>query len=216
MLRVSETEVWKWLLEAVKYEARVDLDPNVIHVSEVSGCLRKAYYARTRAITISPSNALKLLGNSIHRAIQSVLEKKGYTTEYQVSVKFGDIRLVGTIDVYDLENNIPLEIKTTSKPPEEPYPNHVMQLQTYINLLRADYGYLIYISRNNGKVKVFKLRRDKKILRKAIERARTLSQALRSHQPPAPEKSPLCYYCDFKFYCFKTTHKGERNEYTSG
>ena len=214
-MKVTAIGIHRWLLEAVKLRTRVDIDSRVIHVSEVASCLRRAYFYRTKSIQLSPSNALKLLGSEVHEALQEVLRRHGYEVEFQVAVDVGDVRLVGHCDAYHPEKQHVLEFKTASKIPQRPYGSHVKQLQAYVTLTHSRIGYLIYITRNNGDIKVFEVKPSKFVLRELIERARYLSACLINRDPPPPEKSPLCNYCEFRYSCFRGGNQWKRRQSTS-
>ncbi len=202
-MKITSIDIHRWLLEAVKLRTRVDIDSTVVHISEVTSCLRRAYYCRTRPLQLSPANALKLLGSEVHEALQEVLRRRGYEVEFQVAIVAGGVRLVGHADAYHPEKQHVLEFKTVSKIPQRPYDNHIKQLQAYVALTHSEIGYLVYISRNNGDIKVFEVKPSKYILRELIERARLLSTSLIRHEPPMPEQGPLCNYCEFRFLCFR-------------
>lgn len=197
---VTEYEVYKWLMEAVKLKSRVSSD-NEIHVSEVVGCLRKSYYYRRRLLTVSPSNALKLLGDTVHTSLQEVLRKRGFETEFEVGIQLPGFRLVGHVDAYHPDKEVVLEIKTVSSIPEQPYRTHEMQASIYKELTNARHAYIIYISRGDGNIKVFEVNDSKTAIRWAVERARQLHNSLARGEPPAPEANPLCQYCEFRQTC---------------
>lgn len=76
------------------------------------------------------------------------------------------INLAGKPDyiIKGKEGEIPVEVKTTSRIPKEPYENHVMQLMSYCLLVEENYGkapvggYLQYRDpQNKNPVKEFKL-----------------------------------------------------------
>lgn len=74
------------------------------------------------------------------------------------------INLAGKPDYIMKDGSIPVEVKTTSRIPNEPYQNHVMQLMAYCLLVEENYdkapvgGYLVYM-RPGGKLpeKEFKI-----------------------------------------------------------
>ena len=208
---VDSATVMKWILEAVKLRSRVDVDPTVIHVSEVVGCLRKAFYSRTRPLTVTPANALKILGGNIHESLQEVLRRYGYETEFRVAVSAGGVKLVGHCDAYHPEKQHVLEFKTVGKLPERPYPEHVRQAQAYLTLTNSKKAYIIYIGRSDGKVKVFEVKPDKQVLRELIQRARELSHSLITREPPPPEPTHLCNYCEYKLTCRRKTYSSPSN-----
>jgi len=198
---LSEHDVYRWLLEAVKLKTRVSSN-SVIHVSEVVGCLRRAYYYRKKFLSISPSNALKLLGDSLHNAFQEVLRREGYEIEYEVGIQLPQFKLVGHIDAYHPEKLILLEFKTTNNIPEEPYETHLKQASIYKELVNAKYGYIVYISRNDGRVRVFKVNNSKGIIKWAVERAKQLYESLIRDEPPTGEPNS-CQWCEFRLNCLK-------------
>lgn len=197
---ISESEVYRWLQDAVKLKARVSSN-SVIHVSEVVGCLRKSYYMRTRAVQLTPANMLKLLGDSLHSALQEVLRRNGWEVEHEVAIDLRDFKLVGHVDAYHPELEAVLEFKTTNSRPEAPFITHLLQTQIYRILTNSKHAYIIYISRTDGSVKVFKIENNKNALKLAIERAKQLKNALLSGNPPPKEKSQLCNYCEFQLTC---------------
>ncbi|MEM4003958.1 MAG: Dna2/Cas4 domain-containing protein [Ignisphaera sp.] len=193
---VTEQQVYQWLFEAVRLRNRAS-GIDVIHVSEVTGCLRKSYYLRTRASTISPRSAILLLGGSIHEALEEVLRRKGYLVEHQVSLQLDGFKLVGTIDAYHPDEGAVLELKTVHEIPSKPFENHVAQANIYSIMASAKNAFVVYLSRKDGKVKIFRVDPDRRMLKWAVERARTLRASLLARQPPQREKSPLCNYCEF-------------------
>ena len=204
---IDESFIYRIILDAAKQRSRIYYDKATIHVSEVVSCLRKAYYSRTRQMLIEPANALKVLGNGIHDAIQEILSRYGYDIEYEVKLRANDISLVGHIDAYSHSSRRIIEIKTSSRIPEVPYPNHMKQVQIYIELSKAREAYIVYISRTDGRVRIFNVERNKKILRWAIERARILSSSLKSDRAPERERSVLCSYCSFRDVCLKGSRR---------
>jgi len=203
-MNITESKVYSWLFNAVRVKARVFSDLT-IHVSEVVGCLRKSYYLRRRLISISPSSAVVLLGDSIHSALQEVLRREGYETEFEVGLNLRDFKLVGHADAYHPEREEILEFKTVGKIPDgKPYETHMKQAQIYAALTNAKHVYVIYIQRGDGEVKVYKVDHDKWVLKWAVERAKTLKKALDTNEPPKPERTYLCNHCEFKLTCLKT------------
>lgn len=219
-MRVDEFEVIRWLQSAVKQ--RVVLDNTVIHVSEVTGCLRKAYYARTRAFKLTPGEAIILLGSQIHEAVQEVLAGMGFEPEFEVAVKRDGIKLVGHIDAYHPDENVVLELKTVRRVPKEPYRSHRFQAEIYGAIVEASEIYIIYISRNDGDVKVFKTSWSENTLDFAVKRAKLLSDCLDKREPPMREPSHLCDFCPFKLECkrisynYNNRNKGSRERKGGG
>jgi CRISPR-associated exonuclease Cas4 len=203
---VTEIDVNRWILRALNSINVKVFSVDEITVTEVaSPCLRKAYYQRVRAATPTPVEFLKIVGNDVHLKLQDVLREEGYQVEVGVSVKIGDFKLVGRVDALkdDGENPHLIEFKTVQEIPREPYENHILQIQVYLLMTGLEKGYLVYLARKDGRVKVFKVAKDKKALKKVVERAYLLYRALKEKAPPPPEKGPWCNACPFTLTCSK-------------
>jgi CRISPR-associated protein Cas4 len=203
---VTEVDVNQWMLKALKSINTKVFPIDEITVTEVAGpCLRRAYYQRVRAVAPTPIEFLKIIGNDIHLKLQDVLKEEGYQIEVGVSIKIGEFKLVGRVDALkdDGENPHLMEFKTAQEVPQEPYESHVLQVQAYLLMTGLEKGYLVYLSRKDGRVKVFKVVKDKKALKKLVERAYIFYKALKEKTPPPPEKGPWCNNCPFVLTCSK-------------
>lgn len=205
---IRESTVYDWFREILESSQRIFHDNNVIHVSEVAGCLRKAFYTRRMPLKqASTLHIIMTIGNGVHSQLQEYLADKGWRSEVEVEWNFKKFRLVGHIDLYHPRENIVLEIKTISKKPASPYQSHLIQLNTYIKMINASKGYLVYITRD-GYVKVFQHSLDKQLWSKAVKRAFYLWHSLDGNKPPKPEPTPLCNHCPFRWRCFQDRQRG--------
>jgi len=205
-MRIDEYQVRQWLKEAVG--ERIEFTDDVIHVSEVTQCLRKSYYQRRRASRMTGMEAVIIIGSMIHLAIQDVLRRYNFRPEFRIGMKEGGVTLIGHIDAYDPDNNIVLEFKTVDKIPEgRPWRSHEWQAKAYATMVDTDQAYIIYISRGRGDVKVYRVKKDQELLEHLLDRAKELSRALRENEPPEPERGPWCNYCPWKWSCFKSRSK---------
>jgi len=203
-MKVDALMIYGWFRELVK--VRVNHDSRIIYVSEASGCLRKAYYDRVSpSPTLDVTNIVLTIGNGIHRVLQQYLAKKGWKTEVEVRLKIKIGELVGHADLVAPDGTV-VELKTVNEVPSKPYPNHVMQINAYLNMLRSKEGYIAYIGRD-GRVKVFKVSPDRKLFIKLIKRANYLHYSLVNLKPPKPERSPLCNQCPYRWRCFREVRK---------
>jgi len=207
---IDEVTVNRWLLRAASKFVRV-FDKDVITVTEATfPCLRKAYYDRTRRRLPTPVEALKVLGSEVHAMIQDVLREEGWDVEVKVRLHLGGFELHGRADAVRYDGNGKalevIELKTSNGLKEAALEFHVLQLQTYMTILRAKHGYIVYIDRASGRVKVFKVRADKRALRTVIERAKALHDALVNHRAPPVTHGPWCGLCPHKWSCW--TAKG--------
>ena len=194
----------RWIMEALSSVNAKVLPVDVITVTEAaSPCLRRSYYQRVRGAAPTPVEFLRIVGSDVHLKLQDVLRREGYTIEVNVGIKIGEFKLVGRIDALKDYGDEPhlIEFKTVREIPSEPRKSDVLQVQAYLLMAGVDTGYLVYLSRKDGRVKVFKVTKDKKALRKVIERAYILYKALKEKTPPPPERGPWCNTCPFALTC---------------
>ena len=116
MMLTAET-VYGWFREIIEKRRRL-YSSDRIHVSEVSGCLRRAYYERTRPRpALDPSNVVMLIGNGVHEKLQELLSRKGWLAEVEARYRVRDFWLVGHADLYHPDEQLVVELKTTNKAP---------------------------------------------------------------------------------------------------
>jgi len=169
-------------------------EPDVIHVSEVSDCLRKAFYYRTMDIPI-PDDKLVILtiGGLIHRIVQKELTGMGFKCELELTHDVGPFTLVGHADAL---NSIGLlELKSVTRMPREPYHHHLLQTNAYMVMADVNYGEIVYISKAGGYLRTYPLRPDQALFDFLVSRACQLYEALQRNEPPKPEPSKLCRWC---------------------
>jgi CRISPR-associated protein Cas4 len=203
---IDEVTVNRWILKALTSVYPRPSDPNIIYVTEAcSPCLRKAYFDRVKPPTPSPSEFIKLVGDEAHRRILDVLKEEGYQVEVPIKLQVKNITILGRIDAAktDDDDHHVIEFKVVEDVPDKPYGAHLMQLNLYLLAMRVKRGYLVYISRKNGKVKVFKHSYERELAKEAIMRAIKLSEALAKREPPQPEPGPWCNTCPYSLSCRK-------------
>jgi CRISPR-associated protein Cas4 len=197
---VSEVDVNRWILEALKDVNAKVFPRDTITVTEAScPCLRKAYFDRVKAPMPSPIDFVKLVGEEAHARLLQVLKNHGYEIESSFKLKIKDMTLVGRIDAYN--NSHVIEFKVVDEIPDKPYESHEMQVQLYMLATRIPIAYIAYISRRDGRVKVFRVRYNRKVAKEAAKRAYRLFLALRENTPPPPERSNYCNYCPYRLSC---------------
>ena len=194
-------------------------DSDTLHVGEVSQCLRKSWYTRRygdkQLKHIGKTKRVILgLGLSTHYVLEEVLREMGYSTEKQlfkqIVYKGEMLKIAGTPDASS-KNHV-IELKTCKKIPQQPYDSHVMQLNTYLWMTNCDVGYLVYICKVTGEVKVFDITFSYNRLHEFLERALTLKHHLKSKQPPPPERTGMCTFCEWKMLCYGE----QKNDSSSG
>ncbi|MGB9785991.1 MAG: PD-(D/E)XK nuclease family protein [Infirmifilum uzonense] len=179
--------------------------PDVIYVTEVTGCLLRSWYMRTMAGPISDEKiVILLLGDDVHYLINSQFPlgegEKSFEREYK------GVTIKGRVD--RIAGELIFEFKTASNIPREPREHHVDQMQLYFWLAEKNKGFLVYVSKTTGQVKAFPIIRDEQRIQTLLERAESLSNSLRLAVPPAPEKGWLCEYCEFRDRCIGFREEG--------
>jgi len=208
MASLDETTVMRWVLKAVDKSEKVDKNINEINVTEVaSPCIRQSFYKRTKTIIPSPMDFIRLTGKSAHESLLSVVEEEGYSTEVlfseNISFKlFGEnhnVKIVGRVDA--LKDDHIIEFKFPEDLPSSPSYWHIMQVQLYMWIFRIPKAYIVYISRKNGKIKMFRVYRNKRIATYALKRVIRYYSHLYKNIMPKPERGYWCNSCNFYMYC---------------
>lgn len=115
-----------------------------VHVSDITLCPRKSMIRRLEP---SPISIIELnyftSGRAIHDAIATLAGSNPARFEIEKEIKaFG---VIGHVDLYDRENNIPIECKSMRvKEVKEPKSHHVEQLKSYMAMLNSKKGVLLY------------------------------------------------------------------------
>ena len=202
---LSEKEVYAAFRNMLLKHLRI-VDKDTVHVGEVVQCLRKSWFNRKYGDLknlnhLSNAKCVILgLGFASHFVLEEALRELGYVVEKPVTVEFPNgLKLIGTPDGFN--SQVVLEIKTVNSIPSKPYEHHVLQLNAYLNMLNMDLGLIIYISKRDGRIKIFEVRRDTRKYLQVIERARLLHKYLKENIPPDPEPSRLCDFCEWKLWC---------------
>jgi CRISPR/Cas system-associated exonuclease Cas4 (RecB family) len=197
---ISEVDVNRWILEALKDVNTKVFPVDVITVTEASSpCLRKVYFDRVKAPMPSPIDFVKLVGEEAHLRLLDVLRRHGYDVESSFKFKIRDMTIVGRIDA--LNDKHVIEFKVVDSIPSNPYRSHVMQVNLYMLVSKVHTSFIVYISRRDGRIKVYRVRYDKKNVRDAVKRAYTLYLALKNKRAPPPERGNFCNNCPYVLSC---------------
>ncbi len=172
--------------------------PDVVHVTELTGCLRRSWYIRAMGGPLPDEKVvILLLGDDVHFLINSQFPlgegEKSFEKEFQ------GVKIRGRVD--RIAGETIFEFKTASSIPREPRDHHVDQMQLYFWLADRAKGFIVYVSKTTGQVKAFPVSRDEDRIKRLLERAIKLSDSLRQGAPPDPEKGWLCDYCEFRESC---------------
>ena len=175
---------------------------DVLYVTEVADCLRKAYLARRVGFRAGKK---MLQGMKLHEEILAWIAKRlreiGYKVEveYEVSLALGEAVLVGRADlvVWDRDEIWVAEVKTS----DYVFDTHKRQVWIYKLLLDAKHAVVCYMPRED-EFKCIEVELGM-TLDDVVERALKLYNALKNNAVPEPEETPLCGRCPFKHMCRK-------------
>ena len=117
---------------------------NGIHVSDLILCSRKSVFRKLNPIALTMRDLnFFTSGRAIHEAIQSLAASNTTKFEIEKEIKYNGIE--GHVDLYDTENNIPIECKSMRvREVLQPKPHHVEQLKDYMAILNATKGVILY------------------------------------------------------------------------
>jgi CRISPR/Cas system-associated exonuclease Cas4 (RecB family) len=175
-------------------------DWNQITTTEAVQCLLKSFYQRKLAYKLyEPKTVILGFGRIVHIALQKQLQQHGYETEVEKPYQIENIQLMTHTDA--LHTNHTLELKTISSMPTEILSQHYLQSNTYINVHKKPIGYVAYIHKPSGIIKVFNHKPETRPFEYVCLRALRLSHNLRHSITPVPEPSWLCQYCEYVKHC---------------
>ncbi len=177
--------------------------PHEVYVTEVTQCLLKSWFQRTMGEKPDGEKAVVLvLGDDVHFLMRDYFPIGDGEVTAERELENG-VKLRGRVDRL-LEETI-IEFKTVSRAPDKPLSHHVDQVQLYMWLFGRLNAHIVYVTKTNGEVRVFKVDRDEERIKELLERAKRLSDSLKSGKPPDPEPGWLCKYCEFTSICKGST-----------
>jgi len=190
-------------------------EKGVNYPSALGSCLRKQYYTYTLGERVSPEElVIFATGKGVHETIAkafgevATIEKEEENISLEVSPA---IKLKGRIDllIADYEGKKYLiEAKSTSKTPDTPFEEHVLQLQVYMHALNYEEGFILYWNKVTGEIKVFKVTKNEEALKTIFERVKKLDYYVSHNVPPEPEailkgRFWECEKCPFLELCVR-------------
>jgi len=196
-----------------KYFPRDD----VIHVSEIWGCMRKNYFHH-KIFRRHPARSLKvfMLGNMVHEKMSELLQKCEGVGKVESEVTMWkylpeeDFLITGTLDDlihFKNGNKMLLEKKSARSLPTIPNPHHVAQCNFYMGMRGVKKGQILYIKKNDIQTKSFRINFNIKMFNESIARAASLVEHLKKRIIPVAEakmnsdRSWECEYCLYKDIC---------------
>lgn len=198
-----------------------DLDPNMHY----GPCIRKTFYTYTDPIDHSINSMGNLrVGNEVHSRIQEIQKKNDprCIVEFPLSIKIGDIRLVGSVDLVRFKSDKKYDVidfKTASQYtlPKNKFsknPTYFTQVYIYAYLLEkyfiSDYQQIdklkiVYINKHNYAtyeiIEKYDKNKAEKIFKSFKQRAKLLDTYLKNDILPKKEQMKWCKYCNYVDRC---------------
>lgn len=215
-----------------------------IHVTDLTGCIRKAYYARTQPEPVMPiwAHTARTLGTIVHDA----LALYDVNANVPLELDLGSFKVVGTAD--RVANGVVEEVKTTRwlDPSRLPYGNHLTQIRFYGAILTQlgwtiKGGRIVYVDLTGpsrckicGKVfgecqhmkrghsgfaayaETWTPRMLDETFFELQAAAIKLQEAVVNKQPPIVTPSWECRYCDYERICKTANEPLRDSDYGSG
>lgn len=183
-----------------------------ISVSELTSCLRQAYYYRkkysidvNKKFSFSYLYLINKVGSSIHNVIQelydfSEVEKTVISEKYGVKGRVDAIRMN---NLYELKSTDPGKIRNL--------PANYNQGLIYGYILNNEYDYdirtitLVYVERNLRNIIVYDYSLDNHKAEGLLQNAIRLNKSLTENKVPEPinSDSEQCNFCAYRYYCEK-------------
>ncbi len=141
---------------------------DVIYVTDLVYCpLKRLFRIKYPELTFS-FEPYYVVGEAIHRGIQSILLEKGFEIEKEieeiVEVDGRKYRVKGRIDAYSPE--LVVEIKTGRSGQNIPHEHHVTQLKIYLTMTGVNKGLLFYAT--SDRVSEYYVYRDESLELKTL------------------------------------------------
>ena len=180
-------------IDSIGRELDIEIDSKnfkIIHLLEVTQCLRRSYYDRTDSKEIERRGFNDLLSGLLRK-----LEYGSEPKEFQID----EIKLKGQADMI-VDDTIIL-FRPISNIPESPKASDLLYLNACLWIYDKQDGMIIYITSDKEEF-TFSLTRDKKMFEETIRRVRVLSDLLNEQKTPILEPSLNCMDCQYYQRCF--------------
>ena len=180
----------------LEYRYKKD-DISKIHASEVTGCLRRAFYDRTDEIERDRTSFSDLIGG-MFRQLEYGAQPKDFSLE--------DINLETQADL--IVDDLVMVFRSTGEHPESPPAKDLL----YINACMYAYdkvdGVIIYIT-GKGEEISFSVTKNKKMFEETVRRVRVLNDLLKEKKTPILETSIECSGCQYYERCYTNKKAGK-------
>ncbi|MHC1600494.1 MAG: CRISPR-associated protein Cas4 [Candidatus Methanospirareceae archaeon] len=130
-----------------------------------------------------------LLGDFVHKGLQSYLKQMGYETEVDVEYRLDDNTVIkGRLDAYNGDEVVEIKYMRSMRD-SKPLEHHVIQLKIYMMMVNAERGRLIYVTPD-------------RIAEYIVENPYTPEQVkVLLEDEKIPRWEWECDYCPYKSFC---------------
>jgi len=173
-----------------------------LYVTDVTKCLKKAYYSILKPTQATPS---MIIGRLLHMALETLIERHinaFFEVSFALSLGNGWV-LKGRCDM--LMDNEVYELKFVRNIENaKENASYYLQLQLYLYAFRAKKGYLVFINRDTLDIEAVEVEPDAYVAKKLIEDAEYLAECIEKRTVPdrlSPRFADECEYCDYSDIC---------------
>lgn len=183
-------------------------------------CMRLIFYNMTCPRVTSHPDAIGTFagGDVVHDIIEDAFIKVGGKAKIRYNKEYlgGKIILSGEPDI--TFDDATIEVKSVSvfawkyvdggkdfKSGEvivgTPKPSHIVQLNTYLDLLSHNYGILLYVNKENYKIKPFIVKRNEVLLTQTVGKCVMVHNRILDGILPEKVKGTECSWCSYSDLC---------------
>lgn len=186
-----------------------------IHVSDITLCPRETCFRKLQPKPLTNTDLnFFTSGRAIHEALQSLIDK--YPDRFEIEKPINYRGIEGHIDIFDNENNIPIEAKSARvKTMDKPKEHYIRQLEAYMAITGAKKGIILVQCLLNYEEKPFiefehtmTAAQRKKVLKQLNEDATILKVGIAEEDPSMVrhiaydnELNWKCRFCTYKTPC---------------
>ena len=172
-------------------------DISKIHASEVTGCLRRAFYDRTDEIETDRTSFSDLVGG-MFRQLEFGARPKDFSLE--------DINLETQADLS--VDDLVMIFRSVGVQPENPSAKDLVYINACLYAYDKIDGVIIYIT-GDGQEVSFSVTKDKKMFEETVRRVRVLNDLLKEKKTPILETSIECSGCQYFERCYTQKKAGK-------
>ena len=180
----------------LQYRYKKD-DISKIHASEVTGCLRRAFYDRTDEIETDKTSFSDLVGG-MFRQLEFGARPKDFSLE--------DINLETQADL--IVDDLVMIFRSVGVQPENPSAKDLVYINACLYAYDKIDGVIIYIT-GDGQEVSFSVTKDKKMFEETVRRVRVLNDLLKEKKTPILETSIECSGCQYFERCYTQKKAGK-------